>query len=280
MPKQNTEGLSFEGMEIEFEKGGDSGGVRPACHIKDNGTTIVTVSPTDGVDVDGITISDALRKTTFAFAADDVLDDSADEWLGTGGAVGVTLTIPDSATMPGARKLIKKVDAGAGPVTLDFTPPETLDGVAPFALVNQYEAVTIVSDGANWHVENIHPLPVGHAASHAPGAADDVNNIAPTTPGAYPYAVLVTDRTILAIEGAVGVDHEIELPAATGSGRRITVVCTAIDAGTLSIEPAAGEQINALGADTHFAELDAVGDCITLEDSGAGQWWQVGGRIA
>lgn len=44
MPKHNTEGLSFEGMEIEFEKGGDSGGVRPAFHIKDNGTAIVTVT--------------------------------------------------------------------------------------------------------------------------------------------------------------------------------------------------------------------------------------------
>ncbi len=224
---------------------------------------------TGDVEVIGSTLSDTYLRTTFAFAVADVLDDTADEWLGTGGGAGVVLTIPDSATMPGRRVTVKKVDAGAGAVTLDFTPPETCDGVAPWILANQFESVTIESDGADWHVVQAYP------------AATVLRDIVPTTPVGYPYAVLPADQTIFAVEHVGAGDNEIDLPAATGSGRKITVVCIGVDgAGTLLIDPAGAEQINALGAGVVFAELDTLMDSVTLMDYAAGQWFVVSRSIA
>lgn len=68
--------------------------------------------------------------------------------LATGGAGGITLTLP--ATTNGGRLIaVKKVDAGAGAVTV--TPAAgTLDGAASQALTAQFYGIVVTWDGANW----------------------------------------------------------------------------------------------------------------------------------
>lgn len=70
--------------------------------------------------------------------------------LATGGAGGITVTLP--AAVKGSRYLIKKVDAGAGAVTVATTSSQTIDGATTKVLSAQYASVTVVSDGAAWYV--------------------------------------------------------------------------------------------------------------------------------
>lgn len=72
--------------------------------------------------------------------------------LATSGAGGITLTLPTAVGNTGLQLIIKKVDNGAGAVTVDGNAAETIDGAANYVLPAQYDALTVVSDGANWVV--------------------------------------------------------------------------------------------------------------------------------
>jgi hypothetical protein len=72
--------------------------------------------------------------------------------LGTGGGGGITITLPAVADATDRVYYVKKVDAGAGAVTLDGNGGETIDGAITHALSNQYDAVMIVCDGSTWHI--------------------------------------------------------------------------------------------------------------------------------
>lgn len=67
----------------------------------------------------------------------------------TGGAKTITLI---TGPAPGQYYTFKKIDASANAVTVDTPGTETIDGSATFVLANQYDTVTIVSDGAQWWV--------------------------------------------------------------------------------------------------------------------------------
>lgn len=70
--------------------------------------------------------------------------------LATGGAAGITITLPDATTCAGKPFKIKKVDSGAGAITIDGNGTQTIDGAATISLSYQYNYVDIVSDGSNW----------------------------------------------------------------------------------------------------------------------------------
>jgi hypothetical protein len=72
--------------------------------------------------------------------------------LGTGGGGGITLTLPTAASMIRRILTIKKIDAGAGAVTIDAAGAETIDGALTRVLAAQYDFVEIYSDGATWWV--------------------------------------------------------------------------------------------------------------------------------
>lgn len=78
-------------------------------------------------------------------ATDDVI-------LATGGAGGITLTLPAPGTVTGQPFIIKKVDSAAGFITINPNGAETIDGQTSWQLVNQYQAVELMSDGTNWQV--------------------------------------------------------------------------------------------------------------------------------
>ncbi len=73
--------------------------------------------------------------------------------LGTSSAGGITITLPDATVSKGRMLWIKKVDAGAGALTIATSPnTQTIDGAVTLAMATQYEAVLLTSDGSNWYV--------------------------------------------------------------------------------------------------------------------------------
>ena len=72
-----------------------------------------------------------------------------------GNTVARILTLPAAASNAGLWYTVKKTSADAFAITLDGNAAETIDGAATFATVDaQYDVVTIVCDGSNWHVVN------------------------------------------------------------------------------------------------------------------------------
>lgn len=66
----------------------------------------------------------------------------------------ITLPSAASAFSAGVGRIynIKKIDSSANTVTVDGNGDETLDGEATLVLVEQYQSVTIQSNGSAWSV--------------------------------------------------------------------------------------------------------------------------------
>lgn len=72
--------------------------------------------------------------------------------LVTTGAGAFTVNLPSSVGLSGAIYTVKKIDAGAGQVTIDGSGAETIDGALTYVLAAINKYVTIVSDTVNWQV--------------------------------------------------------------------------------------------------------------------------------
>lgn len=70
--------------------------------------------------------------------------------LATGGASGITITLP--AAVQGSEYVIKKVDSDAGAVTVATTSSQTIDGATTKVLSAQYAYVRVVSNGTSWSI--------------------------------------------------------------------------------------------------------------------------------
>lgn len=67
----------------------------------------------------------------------------------SGGSRTITLHAAATATKP---VHIKRINSGANTVIIDPNSTETVDGATTRTLTQQYEAVSLVSDGSNWYV--------------------------------------------------------------------------------------------------------------------------------
>lgn len=63
-----------------------------------------------------------------------------------------TITLPASTGISGRAYVVKRTDNSANTATLAADGSETIDGVANKTLPNQYDKITVVSDGLNWYV--------------------------------------------------------------------------------------------------------------------------------
>lgn len=63
-----------------------------------------------------------------------------------------TITLPASSSNGGKIYNIKKTDSSGNAVTIDGNASETIDGDATKTLNLQYESITIICDGSNWHI--------------------------------------------------------------------------------------------------------------------------------
>ena len=64
----------------------------------------------------------------------------------------ITISLPDAATMPGKRVIVKKVDPTAYTVTLDAAGGDHIDGAAGQTITTQYGRVGVESDGVGWWI--------------------------------------------------------------------------------------------------------------------------------
>ncbi len=124
--------------------------------------------------------------------------------LYTTGASTFTATLPTAADNAHRIITVKKVDSGAGLVVVEGEGAETVDGNTSVALYWQYDAVTLVSDGSNWHMISADHL--GHVYTHTALAvpfSEACNAVANTykavtgvfftlTPGTYIVSFVVT----------------------------------------------------------------------------------------
>lgn len=66
-----------------------------------------------------------------------------------------TVYLPDAALITGRQYTIKRANADGPPdyrVIVDGDGGDLIDGAASYALDNQYDAITVVSDGTNWWI--------------------------------------------------------------------------------------------------------------------------------
>jgi hypothetical protein len=63
-----------------------------------------------------------------------------------------TITLPAASTITGRVYIIKKTDSSTNTVTVDGNASETIDGALTRKLYEQYESITIQSDGTNWKI--------------------------------------------------------------------------------------------------------------------------------
>lgn len=71
--------------------------------------------------------------------------------LVTAAAGSLTVKVPENSAA-GTKFTIKKTDASTNTVTISRTTADTIDGSASKILYYQYESLTVISDGSNWHI--------------------------------------------------------------------------------------------------------------------------------
>jgi hypothetical protein len=74
----------------------------------------------------------------------------------TAGASGITLTLPTAVGVSGQVYKVLRVDSGVGNVLFATTSSQTINGAAASTvlLINQWQYVWLMSDGANWIIIN------------------------------------------------------------------------------------------------------------------------------
>jgi hypothetical protein len=68
----------------------------------------------------------------------------------TGGSGGITITLPTAVGISGYSFTLKKVDSAAGAITVNTTSSQTIDGGTDWLLPDQWQYVTVESNGSNW----------------------------------------------------------------------------------------------------------------------------------
>ncbi|MGI0149770.1 MAG: hypothetical protein ACREDF_09610 [Thermoplasmata archaeon] len=126
----------------------------------------------------------------------------------TGGGGGITLTLPTAASMNRRLLIIKKIDSGAGSVTVDASGAETIDGSLTKVLAAQYDSIVIYSNGVSWDVIGTFGTGSGGAtlgflsvAVNTALTSADVNKVVRATAGVGGITVTLPDPTLAAVIG-------------------------------------------------------------------------------
>lgn len=112
---------------------------------------INTASPNATLHVNG-SISAALTTQTGDYNLDTGTNGDVHTVLHNNAAADQTITLPTVATYTGRIYHIKKISGPTWKTIIATTGAETIDGAATYDLEAQYESVTVVSDGSNWHI--------------------------------------------------------------------------------------------------------------------------------
>jgi hypothetical protein len=116
-----------------------------ATQIKDvvnaHAADVVNAHAAD-LDALGVRQINSISATSPAVFGDYVLADA------TSGNISVNL--PSVATTSLKKIDVKKIDATANTVTITPDGSDTIDGQASFIISNQYDSISLMTDGANW----------------------------------------------------------------------------------------------------------------------------------
>ena len=101
----------------------------------------------DSIQVMGAVNTDSVVKTVLDYVVED-----EDQFILVVASADPTLVKLPRASAKKRALTVKKVDVGAGVVTVVAQPAETIDGAQVYDLTAQYECVSLVSDGlSTWH---------------------------------------------------------------------------------------------------------------------------------
>ena len=84
-----------------------------------------------------------------SFSNGDTVDN--DYNLVSASAGSILVKVPENSTA-GTKYTIKKTDASSNTVTVSQTTADKIDGATTKILYFQHETITVISDGANWHI--------------------------------------------------------------------------------------------------------------------------------
>jgi|688.fasta_scaffold00123_35 hypothetical protein len=116
--------------------------VSDTVRVKDSGITNAKLATSS------VTEDKVQRTIDSTFVNNEII--TADINLVTGGVSGISVKLP--APVSGKMVFVKKIDSGAGPVTILRNSSETIDGATSKVLYYQYESLSFVSDGTNWYI--------------------------------------------------------------------------------------------------------------------------------
>ena len=152
----NTDGTTIEtngdAVRIAATAAGNglAGGGGSALSVNVDGSSIVITSDTLEVPDSGITELKRYRTVDSSLVDTNTISSDVNLVSTAGGNVLVNLPAPPISA--GRLLYIKKTDSSTNTVTIDQNGSETIDGGASYVLYNQFESVTLICDGTNWHV--------------------------------------------------------------------------------------------------------------------------------
>jgi len=152
----NTDGTTIEtngdAVRIAATAAGNglAGGGGSALSVNVDGSSIVITSDTLEVPDSGITELKRYRTVDSSLVDTNTISSDINLVSAAGGNVLVNLPAPPISA--GRLLYIKKTDSSTNTVTIDQNGSETIDGGASYVLYNQFESVTLICDGTNWHV--------------------------------------------------------------------------------------------------------------------------------
>lgn len=115
--------------------------------VEDTGEVgIGTSTPISGLDVD----TSQSRKFT-SITGDLTLDNTHNVIIADATSALITITLPAAATATRREYTIKKVD-NVNNIDIVADGSELIDGLGTQSLTTQYQYITIISDGSNWHI--------------------------------------------------------------------------------------------------------------------------------
>ena len=146
--------ISITSSEISDFNSASESAIFTTANFVDSSTVDFTVSAgvsvTASVPDSGITEVKRRRTVDSSFTNGEVI--SSDINLVDATAGNILINLPSPPVSAGRLLYIKKIDSSSNTVTIDQNSSETIDGGTQYLLYNQYEAVTLICDGTNWHV--------------------------------------------------------------------------------------------------------------------------------
>jgi hypothetical protein len=176
-----------------------------ACSLAMTGWAQVgigTVSPQSTLDVRG-SLAAAVR--AFSSATSIVTSDHTLIFTGTSAATAI---LPDATTCPGRIYCIKNFSATTPvPVlTIATVSSQAIDNLSTWTLGATDEAITLISDGANWEIHSqVTPSSSGVSWTLGGNSVSAINTIGTTTAYDLPFITNNTEKMRISSAGSVGI---------------------------------------------------------------------------